>query len=232
MNPNLYPKIRQESIFEKIISHIKDQLNCGNLNAGDQLPTERDLSEMMGVNRHSVREAFRVLEFLGVIERKVGVGTVVKNVGQDLLAERLKHAPDFSPDSFLCELLELRMVLEPAMASLAAKRATEAEIEEMAHAIRELKAKVDHVGEAASADIRLHMVIAKATHNITFSRLFEPVLSMLSHIRERMKKVRSRRQSIITEHEDIFNAIESRDSKKAEEAMRYHLTQLRKSIME
>ncbi len=222
-----YPKIRSKSIFEQIIDHIQAQLTNGNLNPGDKLPAERDLAEMMGVNRHSIREAFRVLEYIGAIERKVGIGTVVRSVGHEVLVDRVARAVEFSPKNFLFELIELRLALEPAMASLASERATEKEIAEMENAVLDLKANTKSWGEA---DIHLHLTIARASHNVAFFRLSEPVLKILWQYREKLKDVPSRKETFIAEHEEIVKAIKNRNPEKAEKAMKNHLSQLSQAL--
>ena len=224
-----YPKIKQKSIFEQIIDHIHLQLNNENLKPGDQLPSERDLSEMMGVNRHSIREAFRVLEYIGVIERKVGRGTVIRHVGYDVLMDRTAHAVEFSSKGFLFELLELRLAFEPTMAAFASKRATEKEILKMEKEILKLKNNADELNDA---DIRLHLLIAKASHNRAFIKIFEPILKMLWQYRAKLKNVSSRKKKIISEHEEIVKAIKARDPKKTEEKMKYHLAQLTHALKE
>jgi GntR family transcriptional repressor for pyruvate dehydrogenase complex len=222
-----YPKIRSKSIFEQIIDHIQVQLANRNLKAGDQLPPERNLAEMMGVNRHSIREAFRVLEYLGVIERKVGIGTVIRSAGHDVLVDRVAHAADFSSNNFLFELLELRQAIEPAMASLASQRATDEEISEMENAILDLKTNPKSWGKA---DTILHLTIAKASHNTAFLKLSEPVLNILWQYMEKLKNIPSRRKSRMKEHEDIVKAIKNHDAKGAEKAMKHHLLQLSKAL--
>jgi GntR family transcriptional regulator, transcriptional repressor for pyruvate dehydrogenase complex len=227
----IYPRIKSKSIFEQIISYIQEQLSEGKLKTNDQLPPERELAQLMGVNRHSVREAFRVLEFAGVIERKTGVGTVIKSIGPDILVERLRYATEFSPKNFLEELLELRMAIEPMMASLAAKRATKSEIREMDSAIEELKQQVIEGSKSGDADIRLHLAIAKAAHNTTFFKIAEPVFAMLFQYRERSKRIINRDRSIVVEHQQIVSAIKNRDHSEARSAMKYHLKQVKKVLL-
>jgi GntR family transcriptional repressor for pyruvate dehydrogenase complex len=139
-------------------------------------------------------------------------------------------AADFSPKTFLLELIELRMTLEPTMASLAAERATEEEILEMEKAVIDLKTNTDSHEQADYADVRLHLSIAKATHNKTFYKLSEPVLCMLNQYRERLKHIPGRRKNLVAEHEAVFSAIKNRNPKKAEETMRYHISQVRKML--
>lgn len=106
-------------MFAQIIDQIRNRILNGTLKPGDLLPPERQFSDMMGVNRHTVREALKVLEYMGVAEGKTGVGTVIKNVGQEVLVDRISHAANFSPRRFLFELMELRKALEPSIAALA-----------------------------------------------------------------------------------------------------------------
>lgn len=95
MSQAVYGKIKPKPIFQIIIEQIRDQIVSGSLKPGDLLPTERQLAEMMGVNRHSLREALKVLEFLGVVQSRTGIGTIVNNLGQDILSDRVAQAANF-----------------------------------------------------------------------------------------------------------------------------------------
>ncbi len=217
-----FKKFKSRKIFEEVIEQIRIQIVNGNIQPGDRLLPERTLSELIGVHRNSIREALKILEYMGVVESKPGAGTILSDVGKDLLKERISNITKFSPKSFLVELLELREALEPHMAALAAKRATEEDINAMEAAIDALK-----IQPSSTADDRLHLAIAKATHNVTFLRLTEPVMSMLSTFRERTSRVPGRCRHEFAEHEQIFLAIRDKNPNLAKAAMKYHLDQVK-----
>jgi GntR family transcriptional regulator, transcriptional repressor for pyruvate dehydrogenase complex len=222
-----YKKIKNQRIFEQVLEQIRQQIVSGAIQPGDRLPPERTLAELVGVHRHPIREALKILEYMGIIESKPGVGTILSNIGKDILTERVSKISRFSPRSFLVELIELREALEPHMAALAAERASSEELNAMKAAIADLKDEILQGKQHSSADERLHLTIAKATHNDTFLRITEPVMAMLAEFRENSLKIPGRRKAIFQEHERIYEAIRSKDSKTARAAMKRHLKQIR-----
>lgn len=230
METTAYKKIKNKRIFEEVIEQIRLQIVNGDIKPGDRLPPERTLSELIGVHRNSIREALKILEYMGIVESKPGAGTILSDIGKDILKERVSNITKFSPRTFLIELIELREALEPHMAALAAERATSEDIKAMEAAINDLKSEVSHGQKLSSADERLHLAIAKATHNTTFLRLTEPVMSMLSEFRERSQRIAGRRKDVFGEHERILLAIRGKNPKAAREAMKNHLGQIRKML--
>jgi GntR family transcriptional repressor for pyruvate dehydrogenase complex len=222
-----YKKIKSKRIFEEVIEQIRLQIVNGAIQPGDRLPPERTLAELIGVHRNSIREALKILEYMGVVESKPGAGTILSDSGKDILKEKVSSIIRFSPRRFLIELIELREALEPHMAALAAKRATPEDLESMQAAIHDLKQEVSQAGELSSADERLHLAIAKATHNATFLRLTEPVMAMLSEFRERSQRIPGRRPEVFREHERIYLAIRDRHPQAARAAMKTHLNRIR-----
>ena len=230
MNQAVYEKIKPKPIFEIIIEQISDQIVSGSLKPGDLLPAERQLAKMMGVNRHSLREALKVLEFLGVVQSRTGIGTIVNNLGQDILSHRIEQAAAFSPRIFLLELMELRQAIEPHAAVLAAKRATPEDIVEMEQAMKDLRAEFKKGELGTDADERLHLALAKATHNQTFVRLTEPMMAMLDDYRKNSLNIKGRRIETLNEHERIFKAVSERRPDEAMRAMVEHLSKVKKML--
>src|SRR2546427_6289572 len=122
--------IKSTRIYEEIVRQIKAMIAEGRLKSGDQLPPERDLAEKFLVSRTSVREALRALESLGLIEIRPGEGTFVREVSIESLIQPLALVM-VSQREAIGELFEARRLLEPALAALAARRATPEELQEM-----------------------------------------------------------------------------------------------------
>ena len=224
-----FKKIKQEPVFQQIIAQIREMIINGSLKPGDRLPPERKLSEMLGVNRHTLREALKALEYMGVVQGKIGVGTIINYVGQDILVDRISIATLFSPRRFLFELLEIRQIIEPGIAAIATEKATQTDL-------AELKKSIDHIetdlktGKHSDADIPFHLVLAKATQNTTLVRLMEPLMSMQLQYRESVKRIKRRRSDAFEEHLRIFKAVNRRKPHEAKAAMAYHLTRIEKLL--
>jgi DNA-binding FadR family transcriptional regulator len=203
----------------------------GDLSSTDQqLPTERELAETLGVGRRAVRRALEVLESEGRIWRRQGSGTYVgpaperQGAGLEGLSSR---------SNFL-EVMEVRLRIEPALAQLAALRATEDDI-------RHLRELTNRLGEAQDADSRelwdsaLHRYIAQTAGNTLFLALFNIVDKIRQdpawrNIRE---LARSRESQILysDHHSTIVAAIERRDPAGAETAMRKHILALHERLL-
>ena len=221
-----YNRIKPRPIFEQIIDQIKSKIVEGVIKPGDTLPPERQLSEMIGVNRHSVREALKVLEYMGVVTSRTGIGTTLNNVGQDVLVEQFNKLGEFSPRQFIFELMELRQILEPEIAALAAQRATEDDLETMKQAMEDFKKEFEKGTLGSDADERLHVALANSTHNSTLLRLARPIMSMLAQFREKSLHIRGRRVATYQEHERIYLAVKTRNPAQARAAMVDHMAQV------
>ncbi len=119
----MFKPIKKIRVYEKIVDDIKDLIDKGRLKWGDQLPTERELSETFKVSRTCVREAFRILESQGFLESRPGNGTYVTNNAIDSLIQPLASFILKEKD-YQLELFEMRRLLESQLAYLAAERAT------------------------------------------------------------------------------------------------------------
>ena len=226
----MYKKIKQKPMFVQIIDQIKTMILDGTLKPGDMLPPERQFSEMMGVNRHTARTALKVLEYMGVVQAKTAVGTVISSMGQETLVNRLLTAARFNPKRFLLEVMELRQVLEPSIAAFAAQRATDQDMAALDQAMADLTEELEGRASTSDADEALHVALAQAAHNSTFARLTEPIMSLLSEFRERGMTLKGRRAETYKEHQDIYHAVKRRDPEAARSAMDHHLSQVRKML--
>src|SRR5437879_9494581 len=115
--------VRKTRIYEEVASQIQRLITDGRLRPGDHLPPERDLAEMFGVSRTSVRDAIRVLEMGGLVEPRHGEGTIVREGPIDAIVSPLAGALAASKD-LTADLFDMRKMLEPPLARAAALRAT------------------------------------------------------------------------------------------------------------
>lgn len=229
MTRKAFKKIKQEPIFQQIITQIREMIIDGNLKPGDRLPPERKFSEIMGVNRHTLREALKTLEYMGVVKGKTGIGTVINNVGQDILVDRISIATLFSPRQFLFELLEIRKIVEPGIAAIVAERATDKDLASMTESISQIESDLK-TGRRSDAYIPFHLALAKATQNTTMVRLMEPIMSMQLQYREDVMRIEGRRSDSFKEHTMIYQAVRNRKPDEARAAMAHHISQIEKIL--
>src|SRR5947209_19943740 len=100
----------------------------GELGPGDRLPKEADLADKLGLSRNSLREAVRALSLIHILDVKQGDGTYVTSLEPRLLLEAMSFVTDFHRDDSVLDFLEVRRILEPAAAALAALKMTDEEI--------------------------------------------------------------------------------------------------------
>lgn len=226
----MYKKINQKPIFHQIIDEIRSLIREGKLEQGDLLPPERELSKLIGVNRHSLREALKILEYMGILKSKTGVGTIITGFKSGLLSRQSNELSNISPQKIWFELIEVRKAIEPYMAKLAAERATVDDLKSMAELIDEIEAKVARKESGTAASERFHMALAKATQNNAFIRIAEPITGMLVQYRETSVKVPGRSIMALDEHKEIYLSVKNRQPKKAAQAMLNHLNKLEEMV--
>jgi GntR family transcriptional repressor for pyruvate dehydrogenase complex len=104
--------IKRTDVFQTVVRRLNDFLAKGDLRAGDRLPSERELAEMLGVSRTSVRQGLKVLESYGKIEIRVGSGTYVADLAKNRSQELLKLIENGVGEAFLTQLVEARTAVE------------------------------------------------------------------------------------------------------------------------
>jgi len=214
--------IKSTRIYEEIVRQIKQLISEGQLKSGDRLPPERDLAEKFVVSRTSVREALRTLESLGLIEIRPGEGTFVREVSIDALVGPLALLLTTQREA-IAELFEARRLLEPALAGLAAARATRDEIQEMDRILEEQAKEVAAGNTGLAQDAAFHAAIGAAAHNRAITRLAHAIMDLLSQSREESLNTPGRPTRSHQDHRRILAAITARDERAARQAMLDHL---------
>jgi GntR family transcriptional repressor for pyruvate dehydrogenase complex len=217
-------------LYEHIVEQIRAQIVSGQLKAGDQLPSERELAQTFSVSRTAIREAVKTLREKGLVEVRLGRGTYVVNdtslaAGRSLnLAVRLKQ-----PDGWV-DLVEARMILEPDIAALAAERATTEQIDQLQGAVNALTAASGAVDAWASMDTEFHNILAHASQNVVMPILLNSVIESLHDQRRSLLMLDGRLDITRDEHQRIIDAIAERQPEAAREAMRAHIERVQHDV--
>ena len=160
--------VRSTRIYEEIVRQVKLLIADGKLKSGDRLPPERELAEKFVVSRTSVREALRALESRGLVEIRAGEGAFIRDISLETLIEPL--ALVILPHrEAVGELFEARRMLEPAIAALAARRATPEEIAEMQRILDDQAREVSQGRTGLAQDAAFHAALAQSAHNRAIS---------------------------------------------------------------
>jgi GntR family transcriptional repressor for pyruvate dehydrogenase complex len=217
-----------------VAQQLEELLRSGQVAVGDRLPPERTLAEMFGVGRNSVREALRELETRGLLERRRGHGTRVRDADvRDMLAP-LRAVISLSGPA-VDQVIEFRRTFEPSVSALAAQNLTAESAEVLSEAFRAYRRAIDDRSGAAGAPVRadanFHRAIAVATGNPIVVALHEALDEMLVDFRARLVDTSYHASRRVTKgHREILDAILAGDSDAAWAATSAHLTAVDASI--
>lgn len=222
--------IKKTRIYEEVVNQVRELIKEGKLKAGDQLPSERELAETFKVSRTSVREALRALETQGLVVSRTGMGNFVADLPIESLIAPLAKLLIEEKDA-LADIFEMRKLIEPHIASLAAERATKQDIGQMKKILDKQQEQVSRGETGVEADAEFHFAIGRATQNHALEKLVSGLMDVLSHSREESLQTRDRRMASIDSHRKIVAAIEAHDKTKAREAMFRHVEQVEENVL-
>jgi GntR family transcriptional repressor for pyruvate dehydrogenase complex len=222
------PLAAQRKLARGLSEQLAEQIKSGRLAPGARLPTEQALTRAARVSRTVVREAVAALRAEGLVVTRQGVGAFVSAEPQHapfrIEPERMQTLAD------ILNVMELRLGVEIESAGIAAERASKAQLRSIATALNGIDEASAAGRSAVDEDLAFHRAIADATGNPEFARFLQFIGRHLiprrtvSGLPERMGGRKAYLALIQEEHRRIFDAIRSRDSGAAREAMRRHLT--------
>jgi GntR family transcriptional regulator, transcriptional repressor for pyruvate dehydrogenase complex len=221
--------IKRQGIHEGIVSQIRQLVAEGHIKPGDQLPSERELSEKLRVSRASVREAIRALESLGLVEIRIGAGTYVASPAHTLLSPLASVT--LQQRDVLLDIFEARKTIEPEIAAFAARRAGAEEIERMEEILAEQARQIAAGDTGVEADTAFHALLAQAAKNKVFLKLNEAIVDSLYETRERSLAIGGRPARSLQGHREILGAIRARDAARARTAMLAHLRAIEQNVL-
>jgi DNA-binding FadR family transcriptional regulator len=226
---------RGQRLAELILERSRDT----GLGAGARLPTERQLSIDLGVTRSSVRHALAILEARGQISREVGRGTFLREAPPGVRRERRPvdgqgglggtAVADFAP----ADVMTIRRLLEPPAMSLVVAWATAADLAEMRRCL-DGGDRAETFEEFETWDLALHRCIMAASHSsllVTMYGLIEAARhgQVWGNLKRRSAS-QDRRSQYQADHRAIVDALSARDSARAVEAMRLHLSRVQEHL--
>lgn len=227
----MFRPVKKTRIHEEIVLKVRDMIEQGKLNSGDQLPTERELAEAFKVSRPSVREALRALESQGFLQSRQGDGTYVSRQPIELIVE--PFASVIIKEKFnQLELFEMRRLIEPQLAYLAAQRATPAEIAEMEQIVEIQEQEMGSHLSNPTPEKTLHDLIFRAAKNKIVLSIMDSLMDSLAESRDKYLQIESRPQKSLARHKEILSAIKLGDSELTAKIMREHLEETESMLFE
>ncbi|HEX9035439.1 MAG TPA: FadR/GntR family transcriptional regulator [Ktedonobacterales bacterium] len=223
----MYQPVGRGKLFEQIVAQIQGRIERGELRAGDRLAPERELAIAFSASRTAVREALKTLAQMGLVEMAPGRGTVVADNTSHAMRSSISlmmrvgrlNSPDY--------LVELREIIEPEIAALAAQRASAEHIAALREAVERMDGALRHAEAYIAADNSFHRTLALATRNPLILSLVDSIVDLLAEQRKLVFSTPGGPERGQVNHRALLDAVERRDVEAARTAMRAHLGQVR-----
>jgi GntR family transcriptional regulator, transcriptional repressor for pyruvate dehydrogenase complex len=223
----LYKVIQSSRLYEQIVRQIEESIVKGELSAGSQLPAERDLAKQFGVSRTAVREAIKALQEKGLVDAFPGRGTFVTNGTSNSMRRSLDRIVKSGEQGGMAFLVEVREILEPEIAALAAVRADDEDLAAMREAVEVMDNAASDSDVYIEADLDFHLALAEAAANPIVLSLIDSIVGLLREQRLRIFRVEGGPDRGQHHHRRILEAIQRHDAQGARAAMQAHLSQVR-----
>ncbi|KKM09806.1 hypothetical protein SY88_16545 [Clostridiales bacterium PH28_bin88] len=227
-------KVQKKKVSEEIMEQLARLIREGVWQAREKLPSEKEMEEMFGVSRTSVREALTGLAAIGAIEMRQGGGHFVRRLDFEHYINPLTISLMAHRESIL-QLLELRRIIEVEAAALAAERARPEDLQRMEEALDAMENEVRANKVAHEWDFRFHMALVESTQNPLLVKVIHNVAGLFDQALEQTRKhtrtIPGRPLEVVREHRRIFLAIQAGDGTSASRCMREHLDNVQKKLL-
>ena len=217
--------IKKTRVAEEVADRIRMLILDGTFPQGQPLPSERVLTERFGVSRGSIRDAFRMLETIGLLETRHGRGTFPHELTVERLVAPLASMMTYQQD-LQGELLDVRRMFEPAVARAAATRMTDEDFTDLQRILDAQRRKLKTGQSAIVEDTAFHAALARSTRNRVVVSLMATLNDLLVESRTLSLKQKGRPAKSIEGHEAVVAALRLRDAEGAARAMSDHIDQI------
>src|ERR1700732_901290 len=218
---SLYKAIQTSRLYEQIVQQIEASILKGAMKPGDQLPAERDLAQQFGVSRTAVREAVKALREKGLVEAHHGRGTFIRDGTSQAVRQSLDLMIKIGQPDGSTHLAEVREILEPEIAALAATRIEEQHLAMMGEAMGVMDGTRKDDAEAfIEGDLDFHLALAEAAANPLILSLLDSIVGLLREQRLKSFYVEGGPERGQQDHRRLLEAVERRDGERARGAQR------------
>ncbi len=222
--------IPRSRVYTEVARQLQDRI-VNELRPGDMLPSERELVQMLGVSRSSVRDAIRSLELMGLLQPLQGVGTVVRDPSAGSVAGPIAGVL-LLKRTVIHELLDVRKIIEPALARRAAEYASPEQIAKLETVLDRQERKIRHGQLAIEEDSEFHYGIALGANNSVLLKVVDMLMELLKETRQRSLQVAGRQEKSLAGHRLILAALQAGDASAAEAAMHQHLSEIETIVLQ
>ena len=222
MGDTKFSPIQRTTAAQAVANQILGEIRRGMLRPGAQLPAERDLMQQLNVGRSSVREALQILATLNLIDSRPGSGTFIRHP---------QAAEVFRPELFglliansaALELMEARLMVEPAAVRLACVRATAEDLDGIADLLGQHERALQANEPANAFAAEFHVLLAKAAHNQIVAGFMESIIGLLMARGRKVERLAGYARTEVEEHLAILQLVRDQDGEAAAAAMRAHI---------
>lgn len=213
-----------ERAYDKVLAYIREEIRKGNLRRGERLPPERDLADLLGISRNSVREALRTMSMMGFISSVHGAGNFVTCDLEKNLSESLRLMLMLGETNFL-QVSQLRRGLEAETARLAASRILPSQLAQLEALVQQMREEPDPL-KASRYDQEFHRLLCEAAGNrlirAMFSAMLTTVNAFISTMYTRIVSEEEPRRMLHDAHQEVVDALRERDEGAAIRAIWHH----------
>ena len=209
----------RSKLYEQLVERLVEYIDQAGLKPGDRLPSERTLSDSLGVSRVSLRQAMTALEVQQILEVRHGGGAfLIAHPSSRDVASRLEQRRQRLPD-----VLEAREALEVKLAELAAVRRTDDDLERIDQALEAMAEAIERGENGATEDAQFHAAVWAAGRNSLLTNLMAHIDTQVTETRIESLSQPGRPPKSLRAHRRVAEAIRAGNPKRAAEAMRAHL---------
>ena len=223
----IFKPIKPKKVSSQIAEQIRSSILAGEFNPGDKLPPERELAEMFGVSRPSVREALNILSAAGLVESYQGGGTLVKSLVEATTGPPLSELIKVEQERAL-DVIEVRKCMEGWTAYYAAQRALPEDLRRLESIVAEMERNLDGIKPSQDLDAHFHIVISQATHNIVWLHMMQSIFDAMKEFQRSVWRAvyltQEDHRILYQHHRAVFEAISNRNPERARDEMLAHLT--------
>lgn len=221
-----FKPIKPQKISAQIAEQIRKSIMSGEFIPGDRLPPERELAEMFGVSRPSVREALNILGASGLVEVLQGGGTTVKSLMEQGSGNTLSDMIRVEQERAL-DVIEVRKCMESWTAYYAAQRALPEDLRRMEKIIDGMRQNLETLQPSEDLDANFHIVVARATHNVVWLHLMQNIFDAMKEFQRGVWRAvyltEEDQKQLFKHHQSVYQAINNRDAEGARTLMLEHL---------
>jgi GntR family transcriptional repressor for pyruvate dehydrogenase complex len=214
--------IAKTKVYQAAVEQIAQGIENRDWLPGTQLPSERELAELLNIGRTSVREALRVLEVMDLVEIRPGQGTFVKDRTNHSQPIQLLQSM-LQEDVHVVELLEIREILEPQIACMVAQSATEEDISSLEEIVDRMERSLASGESGVEENIEFHLTMTKAAGNRVLLQFHNLFFELSRDSIERFFLVPGRALESLAGHRAILQAVRERKPQEAQQKMLAHL---------